>query len=313
VDLRQLRYFLTVAEERRFNSAARRLHVAAPSLSQQIRALERDLGVTLFDRTTRGAELTPAGRVLAERGRVILAEVDRAREDVRAAERGRDQVSLRVCTMADPVLDGSLRTVGLAIAGVEVFVTSTPGDDAIEAVRQARADVAVVWSRPPEQRDLDGVVLGSVEFGIVLPLAHPLADRAKITVADLGHELVVMFPWAPFSGIWQRTVDHLLPHGALPGQIVVEPDLINSPEAMLRAVAAGSAVAPGILGVADQMDVSGIVVRPLDDPLFLDLEVVWRRPTRPAIRRLVDFLVEAVEDPQVLVSAPGRPPQAGWV
>src|SRR5215218_325267 len=99
VDLRQLRYFLTVAEERKFSAAARRLHVAAPSLSQQIRALERDLRVTLFDRTPRGAELTPAGRVLAERARVILAEVDRARDDVRSAgPSSREQVTLRICT-----------------------------------------------------------------------------------------------------------------------------------------------------------------------------------------------------------------------
>ena len=78
----------------------------------------------------------------------------------------------------------------------------------------------------------------------------------------------------------------------------------------MRAVAAGSGVAPGILGVAEHMDVSGIVVRPLDPPLFLDLEVVWRRPARPAVRRLVDFLVEAADDPEVLVSPPRRSPQA---
>jgi DNA-binding transcriptional LysR family regulator len=312
VDLRQLRYFLTVAEERRFSAAARRLHIAAPSLSQQIRALERDLRVTLFERTPRGAELTPAGRVLAERARVILAEVDRAREDVRSAvPPAREQVILRVCTMAERVLDGPLRTVGLAVPGVEVSVTSSPGDDAVEAVRQARADAAVVWSRPPEQQDLEGVVLGSVSFGIVLPEAHPLADRADVPVAGLGHEPMVMFPRSPFSGVWQRTVDHLLPRGARPGQVVIEPDLINSPEAMVRAVAAGSGVAPGILGVAEHFDVGGIVVRPLYPPLFLDLEVVWRRPARPAVRRLVDFLVEAADGPEVLVSAPVIPRTRG--
>ena len=85
-------------------------------------------------------------------------------------------------------------------------------------------------------RDLDGIVLGSVPFGVVLPQAHPLADRAEIPVAGLGRETVVMFPWSPFSGIWQRIVDHLLPRGAQPGQVVVEPDLINSPEAILRAM-----------------------------------------------------------------------------
>jgi DNA-binding transcriptional LysR family regulator len=120
-----------------------------------------------------------------------------------------------------------------------------------------------------------------------------------------------MFPFAPFAGIWQRTVDHLLPRGAQPGQVLVEPDLINSPEAMLRAVAGGAGVAPGILGVADRMDVDGIVVLPLDPPLRLELEVVWRRPARPAVRRLVDFLVEAVHDPEVLVSAARRPGGGG--
>ena len=311
MDLRQLRYFLAVAEERRFSAAARRLHIAAPSLSQQIRALERDLRVTLFDRTPRGAELTPAGRILLERARVILAEVDRAREDVRSAgSTGREQVTLRVCTMAERVLHGPLRAVGTDIPGVEVSVTSSPGDDAVEAVRQARADAAVVWSRPEDHRDLDGIVLGSVLFGVVLPQAHPLADRARIPVAGLGHEPVVMFPWSPFSGIWQRTVDHLLPRGAQPGQVVVEPDLINSPEAIVRAVAAGPVVAPGILGVAEHMDVSGIVVRPLDPPLYVDLELVWRRQARPAVRRLADFLVEAADGPEVLVSPPRRPAEA---
>lgn len=312
VDLRRLRYFLTVAEERRFSAAANRLHIAAPSLSQQIRALERDLRVTLFDRTPRGAELTPAGRVLAERARRILAEVERARQDVRSAPDPREQVALRVCTMAERVLDGSLRTVGRAVSGAEVSVTSSPGDDAVEAVRQARADAAVVWNRPHEQRDLDGVVLGSVLFGVVLPVAHPLAHLRRIPVASLGDEPVVMFPWSPFAGIWQSTVDHLLPRGVPPGQVVVESNLINSPEAMVRAVAAGSGVAPGILGVADHMDVGGTVVLPLDPPLFIDLEVVWRQPARLAVRSLVDFLVDAADDPEgLLVPAPRRLPRDG--
>jgi DNA-binding transcriptional LysR family regulator len=309
VDLRQLRYFLTVAEERRFAAAARRLHIAAPSLSQQIRALERDLRVTLFDRTSRGAELTPAGRVLMERARVILTEVDRARRDVRSAGPDRrEQVALRVCTMGERVLDGPLRLVGVAVPGIEVVVTSSPGDDAVESVRQGRADAAVVWNRPPEHRDLDGVGLGSVPWGIALPVGHPLADGAEVPVAAVAHEALVMFPFSPFAGVWQRAVDHLLPGGAQTGQVVVEPDLINSPEAMLRAVAAGSGLSPAILGVAEHMDVDGVVVRPLDPPLLLDLEVVWRRPARAAVRHLVDYLVAAADDPEVLVTAPRRRP-----
>ncbi|RBY81499.1 hypothetical protein DQ239_01495 [Blastococcus sp. TF02-09] len=309
MDLRQLRYFLTVAEERRFAAAARRLHIAAPSLSQQIRALERDLHVTLFDRTSRGAELTPAGRLLVERARVIMTEVERARHDVRSAgPDSREQVALRVSTLAERALDGPLRQVGAAVPGVEVVVSSSPGDDAVESVRQGRADAAVVWHRPPEHRDLDGVVLGSVLWGVVLPEGHRLAGRAGIPVAALGQEPVVMFPFPPFAGIWQRAVDHVLPGGVEPGQIVVERDLINGPEAMLRAVAAGSGLAPAILGVTAHLAVDGVVERPLDPPLLLDLEVVWRRPARTAVRRLVEYLVAAADDPAVPVTAPRRRP-----
>jgi DNA-binding transcriptional LysR family regulator len=255
VELRQLRYFLAVAEEGRFSRAARRLHIAAPSLSQQIQALERELRVPLFERTPQRVELTIAGQALVGRARVILAEVERARAEVRAAGTGRERLTLRVANMADLVLDGPLRGLGQGIDGIEVSVSSSRGDDALEAVRQARADAAVVWSRRPIDRDLDGVVLGSVLFGVVLPLGHRTADSARVPVAALAGEVLVMFPRGPFAGIWDRTVDHFFPDGAGAGQVVVEPNLLNSPEAVLRAVAAGVGVAAGIVGVPRQRGV----------------------------------------------------------
>src|SRR3954449_504604 len=175
VELRQLRYFLAVAEEGRFSRAARRLHIAAPSLSQQVQALERELRVPLFERTPQRVELTLAGQALVERARVILAEVDRARAEVRAAGTGRERLTLRVANMADLVLGAALRSLAGGIDGVEVSVSSSRGDDALEAVRQARADAAVVWSRRPTDRDLDGVVLGTVLFGVVVPRGHRAA------------------------------------------------------------------------------------------------------------------------------------------
>src|SRR3712207_1376432 len=94
MELRQLRYFLAAADEGRFSRAAKRLHIAAPSLSQQIQALERELRASLFDRTPHRVELTVAGEALVERARVILAEVERARADVRAAGTGRRRLTL---------------------------------------------------------------------------------------------------------------------------------------------------------------------------------------------------------------------------
>ena len=87
IELRQLRYFVAVAEELHFGRAAERLHMSQSPLSRAIRELERDLGLVLFLRTTRRVELTPAGRALLERGRRALAEVDLAIDDARRAAR----------------------------------------------------------------------------------------------------------------------------------------------------------------------------------------------------------------------------------
>jgi DNA-binding transcriptional LysR family regulator len=308
VELRQLRYFLAVAEERRFSRAAKRLHISAPSLTQQIRALERELRVQLFDRSPQAVRPTSAGAILVERARIILAEVDRAQTDVRIAGSGsREQLTLRVANMVHLVLDGPLRLAAVGIDGVEVSVSSGRGDDALDAVRQGRADAAIVWSRSHPQRDLAGIVLGSVGFGIALPLGHASGDAVSVPVAALAREVLVMFPRPPFDGIWDRTVDHLFPDGVTPGQVVVHPDLINAPEAMLRAVAGGAGIAVGILGIADQLGIEGIAVRPLDPALRLDLEVVWRAPATPAVRSLVDFLVEAARDPDGFIEPPRRP------
>ncbi|SDC58084.1 DNA-binding transcriptional regulator, LysR family [Geodermatophilus telluris] len=303
MDLRQLRYFLAVAEEGRFSRAAKRLHITAPSLSQQIQALERELRAPLFERTPQRVELTLAGQALVERARVVLAEVERARADVRAAAAGRQRLTLRVANMADLVLDAPLRSLGLGIDGLEVSVSSSRGDDALDAVRQGRADAAVVWSRAPGDRDLDGVVLGSVLFGVVVPLGHRAADSARVPVAALAHEVLVMFPRGPFTGIWDRTVDHFFPGGARAGQVVVEPNLLKSPEAVLRAVAAGVGMAAGILGIVDGMGIDGVMARRLEPDLRLELEAVWRAPAGRSVRRLVDFLVRSARDPGTAIEA----------
>src|SRR3712207_9142326 len=104
--------------------------------------------------------------------------------------------------MADLVLHGPLSGLAEGIDGVEVSVSSSRGDDALEAVRQGRADAAIVWSRAPVDRDLDGVVLGSVLFGVLVPLGHRSAGSARVPIADLAGEVLVMFPREPLTGIW---------------------------------------------------------------------------------------------------------------
>ena len=298
-----------MAEERRFSAAAG--GYTSPLRRSRSRSVR--WSATCTSRSSTHSTRSRADACGARPGGAGAGDTGRGRprprgRAIRRAS-GREQVTLRVCTMAERVLDGPLRAVGAAIPGVEVFVTSSPGDDAVEAVRQARADAAVVWSRPQEHRDLDGIVLGSVPFGVVLPQAHPLADQAEIPVAGLGQDRGDV-PAVPLLRHWQRIVDHLCRGSAArAGRRRAGPH--QQPRGDGAGRRGGVRRRPGDPGVAEHMDVSGIVVRPLDPPLFLDLEVVWRRPARPAVRRLVDFLVRRPTSPRFsyrpIPSSPRRP------
>ncbi|MGY1801038.1 LysR substrate-binding domain-containing protein [Blastococcus sp. SYSU D00868] len=127
----------------------------------------------------------------------------------------------------------------------------------------------------------------------------------------LAGEVLVMFPREPFAGTWDRAVDHVFPAGAAHDQVVVEPDLLNAPEAVLRAVRAGTGIALTILGLVDHLGSDGVTVRSLDPVLRWDLEAVWRAPATPAVRRLVDFLVESSRDPQTLIEPVPEPGDGG--
>src|SRR5690349_10573029 len=124
---------------------------------------------------------------------------------------------------------------------------------------------------------------------------------------SLAGEVLIMLPRPPFAGIWDHTVDHLFPEGAARGQVVVEPDLLNAPAAVLRAVAGGAGITVCVLGTADHLGIEGLVVRPLDPVLTWDLEVVWRAPATRAVRSLVGFLVESSRDQQTLIEPVRRP------
>ena len=193
MELRHLRYFLAVAEELHFGRAAERLHIAQPPLSQQIRALESELGVTLLRRSTRRVELTAAGAAFLERTRAILAAVGEAGEEVRRIDAGLEGSLVLGCVGSAtysllPVLARRLRE---ELPGLEVeFRGEMLGPDLVAALLAGEIDLALL--RPPV---LDpGVAVEVVRRDrliVVLPEGHPLARRRRLTMADLaGEELV---------------------------------------------------------------------------------------------------------------------------
>lgn len=291
MELRQLRYFVAVAEERHFGRAARRLRIAAPSLSQQIQALERDLHVTLLERSPRSVVLTPAGEVLLEHAHVLLARAERARNEVRCAVGGHRHLTLRVVSAVEHVLDGPLRHLSGTASGLEVTTATSTDSEAIRAVREEHIDAAIVWVRSTQDQDLAGTILRQVSVHLALPAGHRLAAAEAVRVADLATETIVMFPRDLFLGIWDHIIGHLLPAGlSRPDQVLTQPDLINAPEAILRSVAAGHGMAPVAPAMAEHVPVPGIVVRPLAPPLLAPVELIWRQPAHPALQDVVALL-----------------------
>jgi DNA-binding transcriptional LysR family regulator len=293
MELRQLRYFVALAEERHFGHAAHVLRIAKPTLSQQLRVLEHDLGVVLVDRQGRGVSLTPAGVVLLRHARILLARAERARDEVIAANGRSEQIMLRVASGAEHVLGPQLRRlVDEARAGLDVITISSVTADAARAVQDEAADAAIVWDRVGRDLSVTTALIQEVPVELALPIEHRLVSSDTIEVADLAEETIVLFPRSISPTVWDRCYRHLLPSGTTrPNQIYIEPDTINAPEALLRAVASGKGLGPAVPAMAVHTQIDGVVLRPLHPPLTLPLELIWREPASPSLHAVLGLLL----------------------
>lgn len=221
LDLRRLRYFVAVADHLHFRRAAEAIPIAQPALSRQIRALEQDLGVTLFDRDRRATTLTPAGRQLLEDARPLLANADAARRRVQRAARGSDRLVLGF--RAGITVTAATRAFAQARPDVTVDVVRMEWDDQEELLRSGRVDVGVV--RPPlDDRGLRLLPLYSEDQLAVLPASHPLARRRSLRSAELAGERRLRYTdIAPGAEAPLRSVEEKLEHVAAGHGIIVLP------------------------------------------------------------------------------------------
>lgn len=290
MELRQLRYFVVLAEELHFGRAAGRLRIATPTLSQQLAALERSLGQRLLDRTSQRVTLTPAGAALLEEARLTLAAAERARAATAAAEQLSHQVDVRVATGLEQLLAPQLAAL-TGSPGETVHLSPGNGLDNADAVRTGRADAAFVWVRGQGEIGLRSVVVARPAVWLAVPAQHRLAALDPVPVAALTDVDVALFPRHLSPGVWDAFHDHLLPAGpSRPDQVLHEPLRLEPMRGMLRAVAQGRAVAPFVRDVALRQDLlpDGVVLRPLDPPLTLPVELLWRAPARPRLQTLIE-------------------------
>jgi DNA-binding transcriptional LysR family regulator len=289
IELRLLRYFAIVAEERHVGNAAARLFISQPALSQQIRALEEQVGLPLFTRHPRGVELTEAGEVLLEETRAVLGGSDRLEATVEELRRGRT-AGLRIGL--PPGLPQELLPDLLALlrqrepdARIEVRELTTP--DQLVALRDGSLDLGLV-REPVDDDRLSRRTLLVEPLGVSLPAGHPLAGRDSLTLRELADELFVCFPrqWAP--SLHDVLVRELRDQGI---------DARFQEAAHLSTTVGMVAAGEGLtLSAPPWLDaVAGIVWRPLRDVrIEIRTAAAWRPANRsPLLRALVDLLPAA--------------------
>ena len=215
MELRQMKYFLALAQELNFGRAALRLHMAQPPLTRQIRALEDELGTALFLRTPKGVELTAAGQALLDEVPNILALTQRARERAQLAGEGLIG-RLDVGTFGSGVLDVIPRLLADFHRGrpdVQLELHNLTKAEQLQALRERR--ITVGFNRLVQDEPGLGVVTVLREPLVVgIPETHPLCAHAEISLHQLSGVPMILYPNAPLPGLAEEVAKAFLREGA---------------------------------------------------------------------------------------------------
>ncbi|WP_406122535.1 LysR family transcriptional regulator [Streptomyces sp. NBC_00989] len=284
VHVRDLRYFVAVAEELHFTRAAERLYVSQPALSKQIRALERQLGAELFRRDRQGVALTAAGAALlpyAERVLAVWAEGASALAEVSAAERSTLVVGMSTSPGRGGLLPAIRSRFTAAHPEANVRLRQVSWDDPTAGLADGDADVAFVWLPLPDAERYGWTVVAEEPRLVALPDTHPLAARAAVDFADLVDEPFLALP--PDAGPLR---DHWLALDERGGRLPRIGAEIASTEETYEALVAGLGVCLVATGNAHLITLGGVITRPVHGISPSRYALAWRREDdgRPLVR-----------------------------
>lgn len=289
--LLQLRAFLVVSEEGSINRAAERLRLSQSALSRQMQALEHEMGGALFDRTSSGITLTPAGQALRGKLGAVLAAYDRAVLDVRQILRG-EQTILRVGYMASAgkeYLEPALRLTRAAHPHLVIKRLDLSPGEQIAALRAGKIDVGLTdESAEVLSREFYTRVLGTIPSLVALPEDHRLRKLGRIRLAQLKDEVFVRSDEHEVPGLTRRISAFCWKHGKFRPRYVGP---THSLAETLEMVANENAVAI-VPSFVKQSLVTGVVLLPLiDEGVTWKILVVWQRgkPSR-ALKTLLEAL-----------------------
>ena len=286
MDLRQISYVEAVARNANFTRAAAELHVAQPALSVSIRRLEAELGVRLFERTSRRVSLTPAGTAFLDRAARVTRDVDAlAREMHEYASGFRGRLRLSAWYHVEPDLVDFMRDFIAANPLVEVSIQELPAPDVLAALRAGDIDLAAVIQYPRLELDeFELAALRTEAAVLVVRTDDALAGEESVGLADLsGRPFVVT---RPGTGL-RRLLDHVFAGAEHPPHIAIE---TNELAAMVAFASAGLGSAILTPTVVREADFPVSLVRLHDVGPFTTV-VVWRKDEHdPVVLSAIDMI-----------------------
>jgi DNA-binding transcriptional LysR family regulator len=295
MELRQLRYFVAVAEHANFNRAAANLHVAQPALSRQVMNLEKDLGMALLERLPRGVRLTPAGQAFLDRARRILADVESARGVAGDAVRGEVGVlrlGFNAVAVRNSVVPEALRRFRLERPGVQLSLNTLTSPEQIRRLHDQTLDVGFLYSPPASHPQLQFVEIAPYKMVVAMLRRHPLAARRKLRLADLRDENFVWQARLRLPWIHDQLIAECLGKGFSP-HVVQEAD---DAEALLSLVSVGLGI--GFVHPTQPIPTRDLVYKEISDlsliwPLFMAWRVGEPAPALAAFVELVHGILQS--------------------
>lgn len=293
MELRHLRYFVSVAEELHFRKAAEKLHIVQPALSKQISALERELGVLLLERDRRHVTLTEAGRVFLEEATEVLAHADGAVVRARAVSRGevgRLNIGFIQPALAD-LLPRSLRVFRQHYPGVLLTLAEATSRTAIEKIASRSMHFAFTRLPIAGRPDLATEILSEEPVALVVPKGHRLAGEEAVRLAEIAAEDTVLIDRKVEPELHDYYVAACNSAGFSP-RVAHE---VNSTSVAIGLVAAGLGVAfaPSSARLAPQHNVAYVPIA--GARLKLTMGAMWHSGPRPTV--LDNFLQLRPWDP----------------
>jgi DNA-binding transcriptional LysR family regulator len=280
VELRHLRYFVAVAEELHFRRAAERLHMSQPPLSQQIRALEQEVGARLLERSSRRVELTSAGEAFYGRAREILDAVDDAQRLARRVERGEvGRLAIGfVGSAMYSVVPELLSAFRERSEGVDLQLRELTTTAQLRALDRGQIDIGFI--RPAGERD--GIAVETVlrePVVVAVPDRHPLAARPSIRLEQLAGEPLVLLTRSGAPGLRESLSRAIAGFGGEAG-IVQEADEMQTVVGLVAAGVGISLVPESVRALVRR----GVTYRVLEDgEAVVELAIAWRRDDRSPV------------------------------